>query len=570
MALRELSPVSAPVLVQNTTFSIDALARNVCNTWDEAVGSGGPPFSVIVVGSGAYGGYLAAKVATLHPQARVLVLEAGPFLVSEHVQNLGNVGLNVAPPIAPENDPGVPRELVWGLPWRGNVEFPGLAYCCGGKSLFWGGWCPRLTPDDLAAWPAATAANLIQYYGDVERDTGVVPDTDFIQGDLLDALNARSLAVAGLVANLDVAMPGGAVQSAPIAVQGEGPVSGLFSFDKYSSMPILTEAIRADIARSGGSDARRRLFLVPRAHVVRLHADAGSAHTIEVDVDGARRFLPLGPARVVLAASAIETTRMALVSFPTPLMGRNLMAHIRSDFTVRIRRSALAPIPDGVQTAALLLRGRAGGAPFHLQVTASTGRDGSDAMLYRMIPDLDLLDQQTANTDPNWITITVRGIGAMTGDVTTPVPSTTSSWIDLSPHESDEYGSPRAYVHLRTSAADVALWSAMDQTAVEFAQGLAGAPGDIEYLYDDGWQQHPFPFSRPFPSWHRGLGTTHHESGTLWIGDNPATSVTDADGRFHHVTNVYVCDQAAFPTVGSANPVLTGLTLARALAERLG
>ena len=52
------------------------------------------------------------------------------------------------------HDPGVARELVWGLPWRGNVQFPGLAYCTGGKSLFWGGWCPRLTPGDLAGWPS--------------------------------------------------------------------------------------------------------------------------------------------------------------------------------------------------------------------------------------------------------------------------------------------------------------------------------------------------------------------------------------------------------------------------------
>ena len=80
MALPELAPTSADTLVQRTTLAIDALARNICNTWDEATGSGGPPFTVIVVGSGAYGGYLAAKVVDFHPAARVLVLEAGPFL----------------------------------------------------------------------------------------------------------------------------------------------------------------------------------------------------------------------------------------------------------------------------------------------------------------------------------------------------------------------------------------------------------------------------------------------------------------------------------------------------------
>ena len=71
------------------------------------------------------------------------------------------------------------------------------------------------------------------------------------------------------------------------------------------------------------------------------------------------------------------------------------------------------------------------------------------------------------------------------------------------------------------------------------------------------------------PDWHRGLGTTYHEAGTLWMGTNPATSVTDPVGRFHHVANAYACDQSIFPTVGSVNPVLTGLTLARRLAEEL-
>jgi choline dehydrogenase-like flavoprotein len=63
-----------------------------------------------------------------------------------------------------------------------------------------------------------------------------------------------------------------------------------------------------------------------------------------------------------------------------------------------------------------------------------------------------------------------------------------------------------------------------------------------------------------------GLGTTHHESGTLWMGA-PGSSVTDENGRFHHVSNAYVADPALFPTVGSANPALTGLTLARKVAE---
>jgi choline dehydrogenase-like flavoprotein len=157
----------------------------------------------------------------------------------------------------------------------------------------------------------------------------------------------------------------------------------------------------------------------------------------------------------------------------------------------------------------------------------------------------------------------------MHGDPTTPIPSPTTSWINLSPHEADEFGVPRAYVHLTLAAGDLQTWQAMDKAALDLAQAVAGAPADIQYIYDGGWRSQPFPLDRPFPEWHRGLGTTYHESGTLWMGDTPATSVTTPLGRFHHLQNAYACDQALFPTVGSVNPALTGLTLAKRLAEQV-
>jgi hypothetical protein len=501
---------------------------------------------------------------------RVLLLDAGSFLVSEHVQNLARIGLNVPGPIAPANDPGVARELVWGIPWRGNVEFPGLAYCAGGKSIFWGGWCPRLTAGDLGGWPSSTVQYLDDHYIDVESDTGVVPGTDFIFGQLTAALKARCVPAAAVTPDIEVAIGDSGVQDAPLAVQGSPPVSGLFSFDKFSSLPLLTDAIREDASASGLNDSSRRLFLVPKAHVVKLHAHGGVVHTIEVDVGGARKFLSISPnCAVVLAASAIESTRLALHSFPSPLMGRNLMAHSRSDFTVRVRRAAFPPLPTQVETGALLVRGAAAAGRFHVQITASTHPAGSDELLFRMIPDMDLLAEQLVNDDPDWITITFRGIGEMRGDRTSPIPTTSSSWIDLSPFESDEFGVPRAYVHIKLGASDLQTWQAMDQAILRLAQGIAGAAGNIEYLYDGGWQTQPFPLSRPFPEWHRGLGTTYHEAGTLWMGADPGSSVTNGVGRFHHIANAYACDQSIFPTVGSVNPALTGLTLARQLAEHL-
>lgn len=121
------------VQVQDTEFSLDVLGRYVCSTWDEATANGGVAFDAVVMGAGMFGAYCAEKIYRLGPNLRVLVLDAGTVLVTEHVQNLSRIGLNVAPPVAvPQNgsDPG-PRERVWGNPWRSIVPFPGLAYCPG-------------------------------------------------------------------------------------------------------------------------------------------------------------------------------------------------------------------------------------------------------------------------------------------------------------------------------------------------------------------------------------------------------------------------------------------------------
>ena len=53
--LRRLTPSPIhEVDYQETSFSIDALARNICNTWEEAVIN--PVFDAVVIGCGMFGG----------------------------------------------------------------------------------------------------------------------------------------------------------------------------------------------------------------------------------------------------------------------------------------------------------------------------------------------------------------------------------------------------------------------------------------------------------------------------------------------------------------------------------
>jgi hypothetical protein len=53
------------------------------------------------------------------------------------------------------------------------------------------------------------------------------------------------------------------------------------------------------------------------------------------------------------------------------------------------------------------------------------------------------------------------------------------------------------------------------------------------------------------------------------MGTDPSTSVTNPDARFHHVENAYAVGPALHPSIGSPNPMLTGVALARRLCDRL-
>lgn len=607
-----LLPAANPadrVEVQSTTLGLDIVARYHCNTWEEILANGGAPFDVVVIGAGMFGAYCAEKIYRKGAKSllRVLVLDAGSHLVSEHAQNLSPMDI-VAPGVATvrnnSEDPGT-RNRVWGSPWHSNQSFTGLAYCIGGRSIHWGGWSPQLTTEDLAGWPAAirdyltvsksgggianaagvTPAN---NYEEVEQETGVFDRTDYISGKLFEALLGKAGAISGSADPKIRISTVKDVAEAPLAVQAAPPRSGLFSFDKYSSVPILFSAVREG---AKDPDSARRIFVVPHAHVIRLKRSGQRVTQIEAAIDGRRVTISphnvLSPdCQVVLALGTIETTRLALESFGTPRMGRNLMAHLRSNLTCRIKRSALKkaidptrpdyPLPQELEAGALLVRGSNGAGRYHFQITAAAlpknGTNPEDVM-FRAVPDIDLLGRMLANEDPDWVTITIRGIGEMTGDKNADPAAPdagTKSWMNLAfdvPDQRDEFQARRAWVNLVKSAADETLWAAMDEAAIKLARRFANVfepartSPDLEFLNPgSGWKPDPPA------SFRDNIGTTHHEAGTLWMGDDAADSVTDLDGRFHHLDNAYVAGPALFPAIGSANPSLTALTLARKTA----
>src|SRR5204863_7540179 len=129
---------------------------------------------------------------------------------------------------------------------------------------------------------------------------------------------------------------------------------------------------------------------------------------------------------VVIAMGTIESSRLALTSFPlvsnAGLIGTNLMAHLRSNLTIRIPASSLpAGLGGRLEASALFVKGRHtfhadhSLGHFHLQITASgyakPGAD-SEAELFKKNPDIDLFGRLRRSTDTS-VVITIRAIGEM-------------------------------------------------------------------------------------------------------------------------------------------------------------
>jgi hypothetical protein len=89
-------------------------------------------------------------------------------------------------------------------------------------------------------------------------------------------------------------------------------------------------------------------MVVPQRHVIRLNtaSDVGGQRVNQVVIEGAQP-LPVSPdAKVIIALGTVESARVALLSFGSDgKIGRNLMAHLRSNVDIRVPRAALAALP---------------------------------------------------------------------------------------------------------------------------------------------------------------------------------------------------------------------------------
>ncbi len=608
---------------QRTDFSLDVVGRYICNGWDEAVASqdatqfaGARPFDLIVIGGGSFGAAFASHAfhSDREHRHRTLVLEAGPFVFAEHVQNL-------PPQFWVTDVSGVWSTDVWNAnsPQTFNSRFPGLAFCVGGRSVFWGGWAPYLTDSEFASalWPPNLVNDLTQpvlsvagtnlsYLEHAGEQIGVNATNDYIRDALHQELRQRLFA--GLRARaagapvladtrgvaINAASAANAIDTleAPLAVQS-ATRPGFFPSNKFNGVQLLMRAGRlaqseAESVVAGTAaqiNVSKRMMVVDNTHVIRLEFLQRRVVRIHTN-QGALDVAP--GARVLLALGTIENTRLALQTLPNQngLIGTNLMAHLRTNITVRIRRADIAALAGirGLEVSALFVKGihtfanQADGVVnghFHVQITASAAGElttDSEAQLFKKIPNIDELDR-FADLNASWIVVTFRGIGEMFGE-RVPVPGTNRVTLDtLGPQRPFDYGQPRALVSLDAGPAGgkhLELWDVMDNACIELARMMAGN-AHLEFLNNDDTRQNQWWDVNP-PSVNArrdALSSTHHETGTLRMGANAANSVTDEYGQFWEADNLYVLRPAQLPVIGSPNPMLPNVALAMRTADRI-
>ena len=455
--IKELIEGPNDIGVQSTTFTLDNQGRFLCNTLQEAFASAGQTvggrkrdFDVIVIGGGTFGSVIAEHlfVNDTARSRRILVLEAGPFVLPEHVQNMPFQG-------------GAPNLRV---PWvnHPSLAYSGLIYAIGGRSLTWGGWSPELLDEEWAAWPQSVRDDLRPasgqgYFADASRQIGVKETNDFIYGPLHVALrrqlhaglnqpgNETGFTFAELLDHPAVRYPDPgeppltpailrdwlglpATDTTPMAellelFKLEAPLAvssttlpGQFPTNKYSAVPGLIRSVRlagteaADIDAVG--DARKRVMVVPNCHVQDLITETQADNWVRVTgvrvwQNGTSVVIPLaqprdgGQSAVVIALGTVETTRLALTSFQQSLSGRaaqrmgtNLIAHLRSNLTIRIpRKSIQANLPPtliracNVRRSSLKVRRRMGVRfTFKSLLRALMSWASSEAELFRKSP----------------------------------------------------------------------------------------------------------------------------------------------------------------------------------------
>ncbi|WP_437640430.1 GMC family oxidoreductase [Sorangium sp. So ce854] len=506
---------------------------------------------VVVVGSGPAGA--AAAHALVGRGVDVVMLEAGQPPPSDRFAVMERAFTGAIPWTF---DP-VPYEMI-----GDDLELNVFAIRkLGGSSLAWGAVTPRYQPNDLRMrsrygvardWPIAYE-ELEPYYGRAERLMGVAGAADspwtpprsepYPMGPF--PMNDTDRLVKGACARLGIPL-----HSVPVARNSE-PYDGRSVCTYYGVCRACPIGAMYTSDRTVSRLVERPNFrLVTEAVAQRVEVDGAGRVRRVVYLDAAGREQRVDAPRVVLAAQCVENVRILLASstgaFPHGLannggrLGLELMEHPKFYMTGRVKQR-LDPYRQGFETATTFM--------FHDH--ARRGEHSGGRLLVR--ENAGPSPARLALESGLWGRALKEEIRELVGRYVT-----LGAFLEQLPYEDNR----------------IALSSKVRQRG--------GAPAArVEFELEREYERRGYlEMKRTMERIFDALGAEEvevtlppsnsgHYMGGHAMGDDPATSVTDADLEAHEVKGLYLASGGAFPSSGVSNPTLTTVALALRMADRM-
>lgn len=520
---------------------------------------------VAIVGSGISGALIAWTLA--HSGAKVIILEAGPAV--NRIQGLNHAfvtNIVSTPDAAYPQYPWAPTPAVldpknYLVQTGPDLFVSNYERVVGGTTWHWLGTAIRLVPNDFVMkstygvatdWPI-TYDDLEPWYVKAENAIGVAGDSDENNGSprsspypmpahplsYNDTVYARAVEPLGLQVT--------ATPQARVSIQ-EGYNKRPRCCANAFCIPMCPIGAKYDATVHTGMATAAGAELRENCVVFKLDHDADGKITSLSYRSPDKQDTTLRARHYVVAAHAIETPKLLLMSrseaMPNGLanssdqVGRNLMDH-PTQLTYGLAPEPVGPYRSPLSTAGIeMLRDgdfRKNRGAFRIEL----GNDGwswpgKDPVSWAG----DLIQQGIEGQELYRQVMELNARAMRTAALVEQLPDPASR-VTLS-DQLDAIGLPRPQVHyVIDDYAKAGLAAARDQFAAIYEAAGADQVTQVPDI--------------------QGAG---HIMGTIRMGTDARTSVTDSFGRTWDHSNLWLTGSGLFPTTGTANPTLTIAALA--------
>lgn len=412
----------------------------------------------------------------------------------------------------------------------------------GGSTWHWLGTCLRLLEADFRMhtrygvgvdWPIGLA-DLAPYYAGAERELGVSGPAG--------PLPALPLTRVDQAVSQALEQLGQSLESLPQARNSVSYAGRPACCGSGSCVPICPIGAKYDASVHVEQARKQGAMILGETVVTRLRIGEGRVQELQA-LRSDRSPVSIRARRVVLAANAIETPRLLLMSrLHHPLLGRHLMG-VTSQISWGLAAEPVYP-HGGPQTVGGYLGARDGAfrnqrAGYYLNVVSDGWPDS-----YDLVEDLTAQGLWGAELAARVRYERIRQLTLVSTCEQLPDPD---NRIELDPEFPDPLGLPRPRLHFHQQPYT--------------RRGQASARDHHQQIFEalkaERIQHAPDALD---PS---------HILGTCRMGKDPSTSLVDPSLRWHTLENLWLVGGAVFPTCGAAPPTLTMAALALRLASDL-